>query len=121
MIAFNWYLVPYEPPKSIPGAFELIPKSNTIRDLRIYWEPVTEDNYNGENFEYRVFLFFDQKSKEYIASKENNTFYFYNLPSTSSYNVELYSSNEVGTSYNYSQLVVAPMIDISIDLLGVCD
>lgn len=89
------------------------------RNLRIYWKPISKENYNGEKFEYRGFLYFGQKSEEFVVAKENHTCDFYNLPANFTYSVKLYSSNEIGTSHNYSNFHIEPLNDISIDLIAV--
>ncbi len=98
---------PYRPPKVDVGSFE-IQRVSDRRHVFVYWQPLSEDEYNGDNFHYEVEAFKHNDPNRRHLLKPNllgNSYARFDLDSDA-YTILISSANAEGRSDSASEVRV---------------
>ncbi|KOB75812.1 Cytokine receptor-like protein [Operophtera brumata] len=103
---------PQRPPDTVVGAFE---QSSfvTTRRIYVYWKQLEEYEEAGANFTYKVVTHQGtENTKRLLAdNKKSLSYIVLDNASLGAINVEIWSINDKGSSFNKSHLYIPPNID----------
>lgn len=111
--------VPALPPDIYNGGYSWRPgEINDKKQITFYWTPLDTSKWNGENIQYEVHIVSDSGKGSLKTGKQ--FFLNFEVESVSSYNVKVWTRNEVGNSS--SQTIKVPLykdLDFVINILGI--
>lgn len=99
--------LPYRPPKTNTGAFEVTASYTKGPAITIFWESLKDFEFNGEDFKYDIKVYKNgvRTKLELIESSPFSATYKYKFI-RADYKFEIFSKNEIGSSVNSSIVYV---------------